>query len=1210
MSLRSYFPSRIWSRGLEYYRKNCVKRFSSHGDLYTATVQGTRLYHVTIRVRGGKIAGWYCDCEYASDGSVCKHVAAVCAKIDQVDPNDNGEGAAAVRRPEKVHPFVPKPYHAAEDYRAPLRTFDLDRICKDVEVPQDMLERAQAQISAGTVKLTRIRRSDSRFAYGPECQAAGFVEVNSHRYELKASFDEHRLDSISCGCPNCPGYFYTPTVSDHTLALLLLARKELNEHPIDCVTSEEGSALIESFRKQTALERREEAVPAKEERHRTITLEPRVNLTDGELSVDFRVGEGRMYVVRNPRQLMEAEEQRTPLSISAKSAVDFAHATFTEESRVWYDWLRRAIEGEEAARALANRLVSYYRQVSEHAGSHLTLTGSRLDDFFDMTEGMTLESGLTQAKKITPVTRRADITLNLRPYYGDSGEELLGVKLTGKLPRTRRGAKYRYILEGENLIRIEPEQGRQLEPLFESTDGSELNMVIGRADMAPFYSHVVPALQQCVKLKEYTPEQIAPFLPPEAVYQFHLDAVENEVTCAPTVRCGEDSWTLERADAFYLDQEEREHVISTVSRYFPERDKERHVWLAPRSEDAVFDLLTRGVDELTELGEVFATDSFKALRVRRKWKLKAGVQLESDLLNLQLLSDDLTQEELREVLAAYAQRKRYHRLRSGEFVELDEEQMADLDALFQAAHVPLKSFVTGKMHLPAYRALYLDKLMEEHESVSAERDKRFRALVKAFKTVSDSDDEVPSSLTGVLRPYQEQGFKWLMTLLHCGFGGILADDMGLGKTLQMIAVLLREKEQGASGPSLIVCPASLVYNWQEECARFAPQLKAEVIAGTLPERRKLLSATDSADVLITSYDLLKRDVAEYEGIPLHIMVLDEAQYIKNHSSAAAKSVKAVQAAHRFALTGTPVENRLSELWSIFDFLMPGFLYQYEVFRREMETPIVRYEDKEEMERLRRMVGPFILRRLKTDVLRDLPAKYEETRPVKLEGEQRRLYDAQVAHLKNMLAEKSEAEFDRSKVLVLAELTRLRQICCDPSLMAAGYEGASAKREALRDLVRSAIDGGHKMLIFSQFTSMLALLQEDLKAEGIEFMLLTGETPKHERVDMTRRFNTGDTPVFLISLKAGGTGLNLTGADIVIHYDPWWNLAVQNQATDRAHRIGQEKPVTVYRLIARDTIEDRIVKLQETKRDLAEGILSGEHASLAGMSREELMELIG
>ena len=362
-------------------------------------------------------------------------------------------------------------------------------------------------------------------------------------------------------------------------------------------------------------------------------------------------------------------------------------------------------------------------------------------------------------------------------------------------------------------------------------------------------------------------------------------------------------------------------------------------------------------------------------------------------------------------------------------------------------------------------------------------------------------------------------------------------------------------------------------------------------------------------MIVTSYDLLKRDIAEYEDKEFHYQIIDEAQYIKNHTTAAAKAVKCIKSKTRYALTGTPIENRLSELWSIFDYLLPGYLYSYDVFRNDFEAPIVKSEEPAALERLQRMVAPFILRRLKENVLKDLPEKLEESRYVKFEEEQQKLYDAQVILMRQRLVMQSAEEFRKGKIQILAELMKLRQICCDPGLCFENYKGESAKLDACVELVQSAVESGHKILLFSQFTSMLELIAGRLAQEKLSFYTITGDTPKEKRLQLVNAFNADDTNVFLISLKAGGVGLNLVGADVVIHYDPWWNVAVQNQATDRAHRIGQTKKVVVYRLIAKGTIEEKIQQLQESKKALSDRIIQGDAGQLGSMTREDFLALL-
>jgi len=475
-----------------------------------------------------------------------------------------------------------------------------------------------------------------------------------------------------------------------------------------------------------------------------------------------------------------------------------------------------------------------------------------------------------------------------------------------------------------------------------------------------------------------------------------------------------------------------------------------------------------------------------------------------------------------------------------------------------------------------------------------------------MKDFSMHDYPLPQDIKAELRPYQKAGFNWLCALRDNGFAGLLADEMGLGKTLQVIAFLGAWEKRSRS---LVVCPASLVYNWSSEIQKFLPSLPSRIITGSASVRRELISSSSDNEVLITSYDLLKRDIDLYTDISFSCEIIDEAQYIKNAGTQASKAVKMINAKFKIALTGTPIENRLSELWSIFDYLLPGFFYGYQKFRANYELPIVRDEDKTAETQLRKMITPFVLRRLKKDVLQELPDKLEEVYYAQMEGEQKQLYDARVQRLKLMLTKQSDQEFKENKLIVLAELTRLRQICCDPRLIYSDYTKNSAKADMCVDMIKNAVEAGHKILLFSQFTSMLEILTDRLFKEGLSYHLLEGSTPKKQRADMVEAFQKDDVPIFCISLKAGGTGLNLTAADIVIHYDPWWNTAVENQASDRAHRIGQKNVVSVYRLIIKDTIEERILNLQQSKNDLADKILSGEGMSSAKLTREDLLSIL-
>jgi SNF2 family DNA or RNA helicase len=469
----------------------------------------------------------------------------------------------------------------------------------------------------------------------------------------------------------------------------------------------------------------------------------------------------------------------------------------------------------------------------------------------------------------------------------------------------------------------------------------------------------------------------------------------------------------------------------------------------------------------------------------------------------------------------------------------------------------------------------------------------------------------PAGLRAVLRPYQLEGLSWLQFLREFELAGVLADDMGLGKTVQALAHLLVEKEAGRlDRPSLVVAPTSLMVNWGAEATRFAPDLKVLTLHGG--ERKQHFERLTEHDLVLTTYPLLLRDEKVLAATDWHLLILDEAQYIKNHRTQYAQLACALKARHRLCLTGTPMENHLGELWSLFNFLLPGFLGDDKRFRNLFRTPIEKGNDQERREVLSRRVAPFILRRRKEQVATELPPKTEVLNQVELTGGQRDLYESiRLAMHEKVRAEVNRKGMARSQIIILDALLKLRQVCCDPRLLkleTARKVTESAKLELLLDLLPEMLAEGRRILLFSQFTSMLALIEEKLaklkfEERPLQWVKLTGDTT--DRATPVNRFQAGEVPLFLISLKAGGTGLNLTAADTVIHYDPWWNPAVENQATDRAHRIGQDKKVFVYKLITQGTVEEKIVAMQERKRELMDGLLNDDRKSGFKLSADDI-----
>lgn len=946
----------------------------------------------------------------------------------------------------------------------------------------------------------------------------------------------------------------------------------------------------------------------------TIDLVPLLSLSYHQLHVEFKIGNKKKYVLKDIMTFANAMERRE--SIFYGKELEFYHIpeAFTPRGRRLAEFLVREAENR-------NRNKQTWSYYNKNDNRYVHIHSGNMDDFFQAVGTEEFQTEMNHSsRRLWHISEEP-----YQPLLTIWGHED-GAVLEPEEVFYTFGGKYAYLWKDGTLYRASMEKIREIRPFLEWISNYKYEeCFVSRGELPGFCRELLPALERNYRVKRQQFQE-SEYLPPEPEYEIYLDAPDRQtVTCEMFVCYEEVKYNIfdkprmieNRDELAELKQREKVRV------WFQNMDVQKKQMILTGDDEKLYALLTEGLDELAKVGNIFVSDALKSIQVNPSPSVSVGVSLKGDLLELTLESEEMPLSELIEILSLYQRKRKFFRLKSGDFLSMEEDGLAVLSRIQEGILAPATGWEQGNLLIPKYRALYLDGELKDRNRFHAVKNREFKALVRNMKTVEDNDFEVPRSLEKVLREYQKQGFLWLKTLYANGFGGILADDMGLGKTLQIIAFLLSEQEEmDWSGKesqeeekkgrkfALIVCPASLVYNWKNEIERFAPKLHAVTVTGNAPERKEIIDSAKEQDILITSYDLLRRDEDFYGQYRFYHEIIDEAQYIKNHNTRAAKAVKNIQAGFKVALTGTPIENRLSELWSIFDYLMPGFLYPYSRFREEIEIPVVAEQEEEAFERLRKMIRPFVLRRLKKDVLNDLPDKLEEAVFAQMEEEQEKLYAAHVQRMKLMLDGQSEEEFASQKIQILAELTRLRQLCCDPSLVYRNYQGESAKMLMCMDLIKNALDGGHRILLFSQFTTMLSMLQEAIEKEGIPFLSLTGATKKEKRAELVETFQKGEVPVFCISLKAGGTGLNLTAADIVIHYDPWWNVAVQNQATDRAHRIGQKNPVTVYKLIAKNTIEEKILKLQEKKSELAEHLLGKEGFESVKFTKEEMLELLG
>jgi SNF2 family DNA or RNA helicase len=622
-------------------------------------------------------------------------------------------------------------------------------------------------------------------------------------------------------------------------------------------------------------------------------------------------------------------------------------------------------------------------------------------------------------------------------------------------------------------------------------------------------------------------------------------------------------------------------------------------------EDAL-DFLSDGLTELKEKSLVTGEEDLEDLRLFGELgeaQVKArAVSSGIDWLEIEVgFEIDGIEIPYEVVQALAAKNQHYLKVPGKGFVKINLEQFSKIEEKIAELEGEMDS--KGNLKLSQYHAAYLDEILRVDWSRNQDLGNMIRSL---RETAQIPKRPLPERLETVLREYQHHGYDWMNFLREHNFHGILADDMGLGKTVQALAYLQDRKNTFGPKPNLVLAPTSVVFNWANEVRKFTPEMNVLVLMG--PERKALYKQIASSDVVISSYAVFRRDVKALTALEWRTVILDEAQNIKNYRSKTALLVKELKAEQRWALTGTPLENRLSELWSIFDYLMPGFLGSYPHFKRKYQQPIEAHQSKEHLERLRKRIYPFILRRLKDEVASELPPKTEVTNYCEMTGEQRKLYqEVMAACRRQVFADVEKKGLERSHVSILTALLRLRQACCHPELLGPSFGKRnilSGKMEAFKELVTEVIDEGHRILVFSQFVEMLSLLRNWLEEAEIPYEYLDGRTRRRE--ERVRRFNEDAAiPVFLVSLRAGGTGLNLTGASYVIHYDPWWNPAVQDQATDRAHRIGQTKHVFSYKLITKDSVEEKILLLQERKRSLARDLLSADSALGKQLSYEDL-----
>lgn len=911
-----------------------------------------------------------------------------------------------------------------------------------------------------------------------------------------------------------------------------------------------------------------------------IRMMPVLFLSREGLRIGLKIGEDRLYVVRHIPHFLQCREKLDPMPLGK----GFEYRP---------EWMH--FDEQQA------RLMDILSEVCEQAaGKSLSGTDARV-----------LLLSHRSAKRVLDILMHIPFMLHINGeqhaiHRIEEKPVPLNFHVSGTPQRLQLMAEMpevfyfltkdaRYVFSNGEVIAVPREQQQLLCTLHRFSCGSESSFSFTQQDTSRVMRELMPFLLRSGTVS-IDPALESRFLHLEPKTKIYLDKSHSDVTAQVSFCYGPyeiDPFVPETAetDALLLRDAVKEKQVLDTLAHFGFRVRRGQVYLS--GSEQIFDFVTTGAAQLTQMAEVFFSKDFRRM-TPKKPLLHGSVKARGNKLVLEMMDGDTPIDELLPLMEALRKKRRYFRFKEGTFLDL-----SDADSWQPLAEIVAEaSQDTDSEGMQNYWAACLGALIREH-NLDVTLDEQAR------KTAALSYKAPPCPID-CLRPYQLRGYEWLHSLHALGMGGILADDMGLGKTVQMLSALLScvENEQEKL-PSLIVAPTSLTYNWLNECARFAPKLKVLLLSGSQASRAEQIETIrgkNAPDLVITSYPLIRRDIALMKDILFRFAVLDEAQQIKNVQSVGAHAVKQLTARTRIALTGTPMENHAGELWSIFDFVLPGYLPKYTDFLR-------RYSEGDHADDLRRRIRPFLMRRVKADVLQDLPEKMETVLMAQMSLEQQRVYQA-------ALLQKRERVYDilqnrgitRGRAEVLSAITELRQICCHPTLCLPDYQGVSGKMELLMDVLPAALQSGKRALIFSQFTSMLRLIEKRLQQENIPSLYLDGETPPQERVKLTQQFNEGSCNVFLISLKAGGTGLNLTGADLVIHYDPWWNPTTEEQATSRAHRIGQTRKVEVIRLVMHHSIEEQVLSMSDRKRRLFDKLITPGEEMPTRLSDKDILSL--
>ncbi len=926
----------------------------------------------------------------------------------------------------------------------------------------------------------------------------------------------------------------------------------------------------------------------------TLSFHPEQSVVAVALKIGSRFPGSKTYVVKNIQDFLEAYEKNAEYRLTDKS-YKIGDNSFTQRDSLLLDELLRLRDAQEL-------LDQVNVQQKGKINRRYMILNARAVKFFinELSQTESLVFNTPKDKKQTILFKNGRLPIDIKVVPVGTSDYNLIIED----PIEMYLEKYQWAIGNHSIYELTKDQAGRYEllrQLLKRLDKPEV--LFTKENVGELFSYILPNLDAIARTFVSDDLQSEMIRVPlrtkiwmeEEQQQLvaRVDYVYGDVVFSSKK---EFNSTTGKENHVIRNQVQEKRIEKLLKHFGYAKRQHGFIKMMPQNQE-LYAFIREEVPTIRKYAEVGIAPNVAALFLNTNdYQPKVSIKEDGSWLDIQFDISNIEESEINDVLVSLMKQQDYHQLSNGQMLFLDEMGFKETSTVLQRLRGDIK-VRKGKLEVPRYRGLMVNHALSEMKDV--ETTDAFTHMVEDLTHPKNFDVVVPKNLQAELRDYQVTGFKWLKMLSHYHFGGILADDMGLGKTIQTITYLLSEKEDGKlTHPALIVAPASLLYNWQIEIEKFAPSLKVAVVIGSKVERSEMIDQLKEVDILVTSYATLRQDYESYQKQSFHSLILDEAQMVKNAATKTFQTIETLKADHFFALSGTPIENKLEELWSLFRILMPGF---FPSLRRFKQLPT---------ESIAMMIQPFVLRREKKEVLNDLPEKQETDLYSQLTEEQKTVYVAHLRQMQTSLSGMSKKELNQNRISILAGLTRLRQICCHPKLFIEDYEGDSGKLIQALDIIQTAKANGRRILLFSQFTGMLDILEKELGDRQIETFYLRGSTPISKRQEMVDRFNRGDKDVFLISLKAGGTGLNLTGADTVILYDLWWNPAVEDQATGRAHRMGQKKKVEVWRLISEGTVEEKMNRLQAEKKELFQQVMNSEDVKeLSKMTIEDIQDIL-